>query len=232
MIKVKFDIEVNGTKTYENIELEVPLGDMTWKAGELHTFTLKPSKVKIIITDKVDGITKTDVVITNKGNVDEFVRATIVAYWAAEDGSIISGFETITTDEESGTSYGNKEFAAWALAADGKSANYGTFTGLLTGTTPWVYNSSDGFYYCTEAVGPSMPTATLFTKYECNNQNVYTIKYLEVGTDNVERLVVNTPSVPAHVVMDIVVQAIEKQGSENYSAAWTRAKESATPIED
>lgn len=64
----------------------------------------------------------------------------------------------------------------------------GTFTGLPG--TGWVKRESDGYYYYTEPVAPNRPTGTpLFTSYEVKKT---------VGG--------------AHLVLDILVQAIQSEG--------------------
>ena len=53
----------------------------TWKAGEIHTYTLTVNQVAVDVTDKVDETTKSDVVTTNTGNVTAYLRAAVVAGW-------------------------------------------------------------------------------------------------------------------------------------------------------
>ena len=88
-LKVVFDIYLGEDKTFKDQELTVTLSDKlndahkVWHAGELHTFTLRPTKVKIDIEDKMDEakFKKSDVHIENKGNVWEYVRVNIIGNW-------------------------------------------------------------------------------------------------------------------------------------------------------
>ncbi len=42
------------------------------------------------IIEEFDGEEKTSVVVKNKGNIDEFVRVTVVVNWKNEDGSVLA----------------------------------------------------------------------------------------------------------------------------------------------
>lgn len=62
----------------------------SWKAGDLHTYTLTPKGPGIDIEDEVDGQIKTDVKITNKGNMPEYIRVAVVANWVDASGNVIA----------------------------------------------------------------------------------------------------------------------------------------------
>ena len=128
-IKVKFDIRVNGNVTFANQELEVSLGEvlserhLTWHAGELHTFTLRPEKVGIKIVDEMtSATTKANVKFTNTGNVDQYVRVYIIGNWygkrqikAGEYNdyeSILMGYVSGETNSD-GSYVSNEEVARW-----------------------------------------------------------------------------------------------------------------------
>lgn len=53
----------------------------TWQAGQLHTFTLRPTAVGVEINDKLSDYVKEDVVVENIGNVYQYVRVNIIANW-------------------------------------------------------------------------------------------------------------------------------------------------------
>ena len=161
-IKVTFDIRVNGNYTFQNQVLEVSLGDAlaeshkTWQAGELHTFTLRPEKVGVDIEDTMDSqkYVKTNVRITNTGNVDQYVRVYIIGNWFGKRQisagvyndyeSILMGYTTETGTEEVAR-WNDKDFTwssgidstpvyeKWASPAYPEGYDYtpfGTFVGL------------------------------------------------------------------------------------------------------
>ena len=55
-----------------------------WKAGQLHTFTLRPTAVGVEINDKLTEYVKSDVVVENIGNVYEYVRVNIIGNWVGK----------------------------------------------------------------------------------------------------------------------------------------------------
>lgn len=135
-IKVKFDIRVNGNYTFQNQEFDISLGDAlykaevneesgesttvydhrTWKAGELHTFTLKPEKVGVDIEDTMDSqkYVKTNVRITNTGNVDQYVRVYIIGNWFGKrqiSAGVYNDYESILMGYTTET--GTEEVARW-----------------------------------------------------------------------------------------------------------------------
>lgn len=57
-----------------------------WNAGELHTYTLSPKGAGIVIDDDCEGQVKSDVVITNTGNMPEYIRVAVVANWVNAAG--------------------------------------------------------------------------------------------------------------------------------------------------
>ena len=164
-IKVKFDIRVNGDITFKDQELEVSLGDIltegghgTWKAGELHTFTLRPEKVGVRIDDNMASATvKNNLRFTNTGNVDQYVRVYIIGNWVGKrvlDGngntsaeSVLMGYKTADlTDHreverwndkdftwQGGTVGGTKVFRKWYSPGNPDGYDYvpyGEFEGL------------------------------------------------------------------------------------------------------
>ena len=181
-----------------------------WKAGQLRTFTLQPNAVDVEIKDKVTEFEKTDVKITNTGNVDAYIRAYIVANWYGtgdngEDG-VAAGY----------TSEAHTAFVpAWqrtSLTAD----NYGGVFEGLPGNG-WVLKS-DGFFYYTVKVPPGKTIdPTLFTKYSLNltEHPVPHIWYISSQSGYKEFSNVR-------LVMEIPVQAVEAKDY-TWQEAWEAA---------
>ena len=162
--------------------LEIRLGDLkasTWEPAQIRTYTFKLDEVNLKIEDTITmaeaskqeidtpwgkkevtsyaGSTKQDVVITNTGNCDAFIRAAIIGQWRDSNGNPVFGFTDYT--------HGVQLVDSWYEDVIVKKTNIqGEFTGLPG--TKWVVGS-DGYYYYTEAVpaGQAIPNK-LFTKYE------------------------------------------------------------------
>ena len=230
-LKVTFRIQ-SGNRVSEPITREIDFGKelnakngktIIWKAGELRTYTLKANEVDVIIEDDIDGDIKKDVVITNTGNVSEYVRAQIVGNWF---GKGLGGVEGIAmgfiSDDETNHTY----VTPWELGpvVNGKiltDNNGGVFDGLPG--DKWVIGN-DGFFYFTEIVDVTKNTSTpLFNTFTYASNQVPTVYY-------VDNKGLRQPFTDIHLKMDISVQAVEaplKEGStteyENYVVAWAKA---------
>ena len=232
VIDVTFYI-VSGGKRSETITRRLEIGKLltnsvTWKAGELRTYTLKTNEIDVVIEDKVDGLVKDEVTITNVGNAPEYIRAHIVGNWygkgpEGEEG-VAMGF--ISNETDASGSYVDDTFVTpWALGAagsDGKitSDNYGgTFVGLPGSN--WV-RGADGFFYYTLLVQPGAQTAPLFQSFTCTS-TVPTVYYINRQSQRIAFEDVT-------LVIDIPAQAVEAPlvpGStteyQGYQAAWDAA---------
>ena len=133
VLTVQFDVYVGETKTHSAETLKVNLSDVVaeghrvWKAGELHTFTLKPTTVGVEINDNLTKYVKSDVVVTNTGNVYEYVRVNIVGNWVGQlykgvdengnaiyesDKTVLNGY--INADKDSDGNYtSDRMLEAW-----------------------------------------------------------------------------------------------------------------------
>ena len=191
-----------------------------WKAGQLRTFTLKPNVVDVDIDDDVDGFKKTNVVITNTGNVDAYIRANIVANWWGK---------TRTGDDGVALGYlGNADNTAplspltfvdpWELDYDTLKDNYNGEFQELPGDD-WV-RADDGFFYYKNVVKPGEETGSkLFKEYELNTENggiIPKIMYLSTTGGYL-------PFTNIRLVMDLTVQAVDATGLADYKAAWAAA---------
>ena len=162
--------------------LEIRLGDLkasNWEPAQIRTYTFKLDEVNLKIEDTITmaeaseqaidtpwgtkkitsyaGSTKQNVVITNTGNCDAFIRAAIIGQWRDQNGNPVFGFTDYT--------HGVQLVDSWYQDVIVNKTNIqGEFTGLPG--TNWVLGS-DGYYYYTEAVpaGQAVPH-NLFTKYE------------------------------------------------------------------
>ena len=139
-VEVVVDFTIDGKPFSRSVQMSG-----TWKAGELHTYTLTVNKVDVEITDQMnEALTqKTSVVTKNSGNVTAYLRATYALAWY----------------------YGYGDDAICVAAYQG-----GT-TGFKTGDNPnqlsqrWI-KGSDGFYYYPWPVAPGRATGyALFTSF-------------------------------------------------------------------
>ena len=247
-IKVKCDVElVSGnttTKTYEDEELEVSLGARTWKAGELHTFTLKPVYVGVELEDEMsdDKFTKSNVRVDNTGNVFEYVRVNLIGNWVGEvqtaegvyneEETILNGY---TTSDDANTTL----VEAWN-DKDGFTS-YGTFENLVPKSTVipataantknnWV--RYDKYYYYIKPIGPNdAVTDQLFSSYTVGVSPEYWIP---------DKWGIRRKARNVHLVMDLMVQAIPAPVDENgnvldntdnqgYIRAWVSALGKTSP---
>ncbi len=164
-------------------------GTFAWQAGQLRTYTIRVDEVNVMITDDVTmteastetvtddhgnsfpavtyrGSKKENVVITNTGNTDAYIRAAIVGQWLDEEGNPVFGFTDYTTQDVN-------LVASWYQDQFGEGAQHkqGEFDGLPGEN--WVKKAEGGdisnttfYYYYTEVVpaGEAIPD-NLFTSY-------------------------------------------------------------------
>ena len=244
MISVTCDLELvtdTGTsKTVSDTTLTVSLGAREWKAGELHTFTLKPVVVGVEIDDDMDEYIKSDVVVENTGNVWQYVRVNLVANWWGNlwkeddaqgnpvyyaDSTILSGYAHAT---------GNEETPGWEDKdlPDGEEV-YGDFVNLVAKSTTanpvvnahgWV--RFDKYWYYTKPIGPGDAVSdTFFDSYTVGPSPEFWIADL---------LGVRHAAGNVHLLMDLMVQAIpapvdedgnvlDNEDNKGYLRAWVDA---------
>lgn len=181
-----------------------------WKAGQIRTFTLKPNLLDVDIHDDVDGFEKTNVVITNTGNVEAYIRANIIANWwgtndAGDEGAAL-GYKPNAAGD--GPLMPLEFYEGWKLV-NATTDNYGgQFEGLPG--QKWQL-AKDGYYYYTDPVDPGKETGNkLFLSYTNTDDNIPVIYYLST-TQGYQKFT------NMKFVMDIAVQAIEaKKDGESY----------------
>lgn len=240
-MEVTFRVKTKDTQDGEEITHTIKFGEelnknreknVVWKAGQLRTYTLKPYDVAVKIVDSMVGLKKSDLHVTNTGNVDEYVRIMVIGNWygweteadknAGKEPDIMVGY---TTDGSDGT---NVMIDPW-FREDEVYGQYfdDSFKGgrPKAGRTDWVRGTGSYFYFTKKiGAGTTLDSATeaLFQSYELPENKIPTI-YIPVSTSNVR-----VPAVGVHLKMEIVVQAIgttAPDGTEYADcwAAWTAA---------
>ena len=215
-VKLEIKYSVNGTPGTWTIDFGKTLAakNVVWKAGQLRTYTIKVDDVNVKIEDNVtvagtasDGFTessKTDVVITNTGNTDAYIRAAIIGQWLDEEGNPVFGFTDMVNGElqlKTVDSWYEDQFV-------NKNREQGTFAGLAGYDqdniyNKWEYNPLDGYYYYTEPVPAGEPVPNnLFTSYTVGtapnaqiaglNKQIYFV--LEIATQAISAKKLNTES--------------------------------------
>lgn len=116
-----------------------------------------PAEVTTEVTETLtnNNTVKEDVAIKNTGNIDAWIRATVVVNWKAEDGSVYGKAEPVIGQDYALNlkQYAAEDEAKWILGSDGyyywtKPVAPGASTGelidsaSLTGTAPAGYSLS------------------------------------------------------------------------------------------
>ena len=248
----------NGNKTHED-EDTIAFGDMTrkqtkneetgeitygayatWKAGELRTYTLKPRYIEVELIDKMseDKFTKSDVKISNNGNVYEYVRVNLIGNWVGK----VQTKENVFTQEETilfgyAAQTGDARVEAWN-DKDGKT-NYGTFVNLVPKSDAIIPHTDeaeaaavtdglilnnwvryDKYYYYIKPIGPNESvTDQMFESYTVGVSPEFWIP---------DRWGTRRKAGDVHLIMDLIVQAIpaatDADGNitDDYISAWVR----------
>lgn len=243
-IEVTFDITLkkkdsngnlvlDGNPTFENVKFTFKLAEKlnadhrTWKAGELHTFTLWPRAIGVKIADTMNAAKdkKSDVVVKNTGNTWQYVRVNLIGNWVGQvqksghaddlsNPTILMGYSNATyATGYDGTTlppqYANEiETQPWN-DKDGYT-NYGLFENLtprsyvVPAPAAGVVNNwvrYDKYYYYTKAIGPNDAiTEPLFDSYTVYTSPEFWIPDIQ----GIRRLAKNV-----HLEMDLMVEAIE-----------------------
>lgn len=188
-----------------------------WKAGELRTYTIKVDDVNVSITDQFTTSTKNNVVITNTGATEAYIRAAIIGQWVDPSGNPVFGYTDFKTGDESGQP---ATIPSWYQDYTSGGTYYGTFEGLPG--DDWK-KGSDGYYYYTKPVASGATTTSLFTSYTIIEKNRPSMK-------------VGGQPTKTNLLIDIATQAIaaKQKGSGDtltyipYDEAWKNAKDVAS----
>ncbi len=239
-MEVTFRVKTKDTQDGEEITHEIAFGEklnegrtenLVWKAGQLRTYTLKPFDISVKIVDEMDGLTKSDLHVTNTGNVDEYVRMMVIGNWygweteadslsyqntGKPEPDIMVGY---TTDGSDGT---NVMVEPW-FREDPVYGQYfdDSFKGGLpkAGRTDWVRGTGSYFYFTAKiGAGTTLDSATqaLFQYYDLPEDKIPEI-YIPIATSNKR-----VRACGVHLKMEIVVQAIgttDPDGNE-YADCW------------
>ena len=240
-MEVTFRVKTKDTQSGEEITHTINFGErmnegrdenVVWKAGQLRTYTLKPYDVAVKIVDTMVGLKKSDLHVTNTGNVDEYVRIMVIGNWygweteedmnSGKEPDIMVGY---TTNGSDGT---NVMVTPW-FREDEVYGQYfdDSFKGgrPADGRKDWVRGTGSYFYFTSKiGAGTTLDSATqaLFQYYELPEDKIPDI-YIPIATSNVR-----VPAWGVHLKMEIVVQAIgttDPEGNEYADcwAAWTAA---------
>jgi hypothetical protein len=221
-------------------------GPLTWAAGQLRTYTLKPYDVDVDIADVMsDENTKEDLHIANTGNVDEYVRMLIMGNWYGwtpdqdpekDDPSILVGYKYKGDENPKPTDAQMKEMVlpwfreGYDLDNDPDTPNvdpYGHFDGSFTladlktngrdgKKNDWA--DASGGYYFTMPIGPGAEVGE-------DVQSATKALFESYEVTSVPRIYLETSAgrveaVGVHLRMEIVVQAIAVPKNEDGSNVW------------
>ncbi len=199
-----------------------------WKAGQLRTYTIRVDDVNLKIEDEVNGtgivgMKKEEVVITNTGNVDVFIRAAIVGQWLDENNNPVFGFTDEVNNLYVVESWYEDQFVSHAgqhgvfenLAGYSNRAKNTSYSNPFpsNGTKgSWFYSSRDNYYYFSNAVAPGKPTGEPLFKS-------YTVSKIPEATNGALPLEVNM-----YFTLEIATQAISaKQSDGSLKTSWNNA---------
>lgn len=198
-----------------------------WKAGQLRTYTIRVDDVNLKIEDDVKGsgivgMTKEDVVITNTGNVDVFIRAAIVGQWLDKNDNPVFGFTDEINDLFVVESWYEDQFVSHA-GQHGEFVNLAGYSNLakeISYSNPfpsngtkgsWYYSSKDNYYYFSNAVAPGDPTGEPLFKS-------YTVSKIPEASNGAHPL-----DVEMYFTLEIATQAISARKSDGSLKTWTEA---------
>ena len=230
-LKVTFLVKTpdtpNGTSITHTIAFGTKSNNVEWKAGQLRTYTLMPKDVDVDIFDKMTDLVKSDLHVTNTGNVDEFVRVMLMGNWygwlpdqdpTKDEPSIMVGYKTSSINDD--TMVDNWFFRD---APFGNGFDNTFKMGVPANGNKWI-RGTGSYYYYPEIIGAGEKlsgTDNLFISYTLDPAWVPDI-WIPVGGTRQKAQGV-------HLVFECAVQAIgarKPDGSGNYT--WQEAWSAAT----
>lgn len=146
-LNITFKDSKDQTKTV-SVDLSTALDEKEWKAGQLYTYSLTVNDVTVEVTDEVSGDTVSNLLITNTGNMDGYIRATITANWVKD-----MAFSDGTTR------------AVVVHELNRPSEVLATYFQNLAPTSSWKQDGDLFFYYKYPVHGGQHTNVPLFTSY-------------------------------------------------------------------
>ena len=227
--RVKTENTKEGTEITHTIKLGEKLENVQWKAGQLRTYTLDPKDVDVDIFDKMEDLKKSNLEITNTGNVDEYVRVMLMGNWygwlpdqdpTKVEPSILVGY----------TSSNINDFTMvenWYFRNEKFGGGFDdTFTnGVPQNGNRWI-RGTGSYYYWPDIIGAGekmSSSSTLFKSYDLDPEWIPEI-WIPVDGGGSRQLAKGV-----HLVFECAVQAIgakKPDGSGNYT--WQEAWSAAT----
>ena len=203
-----------------------------WKAGELHTYTIRVDDVNVKIEDTVTATEKSGVTITNTGNTAAFIRAALVGQWLNSDDNPVFGF----TDKVNNLYLVDSWYQDQFVTKEGASAparTHGKFEELAgydkdNGYNDW-YLCTDGYYYYKYAVEPTYTTgSSLFSKYTVGTTP--SVEIAGVDTEVYFVLEIATQAVTAKQLDGSYYEANAGQ-KDGWQLAWKNATGTAPTVQ-
>ena len=224
---VKTENTPNGTEITHTIKLGEVLGNVQWEAGQLRTYTLDPKDVDVDIFDEMSNLNKSNLEVTNTGNVDEYVRVMLMGNWygwlpdqdpSTDEPSIMVGYKTSDINDD--TMVDN-----WFFRSEPFGNGFDdTFKmGVPANGNEWI-RGTGSYYYYPKIIGAGdklSSSSTLFKSYDLDQAWIPEI-WIPVGGTRQKAQGV-------HLVFECAVQAIgakKPDGSGNYT--WQEAWSAAT----
>ena len=232
-------------------EARIALHHTTWKAGELRTYSLKIKDVGVEIQDELNEGEKTNVSVTNTGNMDEFVRVHIVANWVDENNIPVVGYQKNSVWNEQTQFYEapaddpfvepwklilyndsdhSFSIAGTVFKAGSKNADNAGATGLygrngafddLPGANWDWWTMNDGYIYYTQPIGAGK-TGSEATTPLFTKFKMAPIERIAYELEN--PMTGKRKQVKIHLEMDIMIQAIEVKEGQTWQQAWNATK--------
>ena len=221
--RVKTENTPNGTEITHTIKLGETLENVQWKAGQLRTYTLDPKDVDVDIFDKMTDYKKSDLVVTNTGNVDEYVRVMLMGNWygwlpdqdpTKVEPSILVGYTTSNINDFTMVSN-------WYFRDDtfGGGFDDSFKKGVPAQGNKWI-RGTGSYYYWPEVIGAGEKMSSsdaLFKSYDLDPAWIPEIWIPVDGGGSRQQ------AKGVHLVFECVVQAIgakKPDGTGNYETCW------------
>lgn len=230
-LKVTFRVKTkntpDGTEITHTIKLGEALENVEWKAGQLRTYTLDPKDVDVDIFDQMSDLKKSNLEVTNTGNVDEYVRVMLMGNWygwlpdedpETDEPSILVGYKTSNLNDYTMVDNWYFRDAKFGAGFDNTFTN-----GVPQNGNEWI-RGTGSYYYWPYIIGAGeklSSSSTLFKSYDLDPEWIPEI-WIPVGATREKAQGV-------HLVFECAVQAIgakKPDGSGDYT--WQEAWSAAT----